>query len=117
MARAFRCGVEKKRKLNARAAPKRWPERDLAPLIARTQEHGRAMGPATPIEALIRIEGDSWMFERADPMALAAARHRIVVHQDGAPLSLGGCTDMPTALDVARRMAEVDGRVVLIQNL
>ena len=50
------------------------------------------MGPATPIEALIRIEGDSWMFERADPSALAAARHRIVVHENGAPMSLGGCT-------------------------
>ena len=32
-------------------------------------------------------------------------------------MSLGGCTDMSTALDVARKMAEVDGRVVLIQNL
>ncbi len=117
MARAFRCGVDKNRKLKARATRKRWPERDLAPLIARTQEHARAMGTAVPIEALIRIEGDSWMFERADPAALAAARHRIVVHEDGSPLSLGGCTDMSTALDVARRMAEVDGRVVLIQNL
>jgi hypothetical protein len=115
--RAFRCGVENNRKLNARATAKRWPVRDLAPLIARTQEHGKAMGPATPIEALIRIEGDSWMFERADPSALAAARHRIVVHENGAPMSLGGCTDMSTALDVARKMAEVDGRVVLIQNL
>ncbi|MGB1463143.1 MAG: hypothetical protein ACPG8Q_06380, partial [Candidatus Poseidoniaceae archaeon] len=83
---------------------KRWPVRDLAPLIARTQESGKAMGPATPIEALIRIEGDSWMFERADPSALAAARHRIVVHENGAPLSLGGCTDMSTALDVARKI-------------
>ena len=46
-----------------------------------------------------------------------AARHRIVVHENGAPMSLGGCTDMSTALDVARKMAEVDGRVVLIQNL
>ena len=76
----FRCGVENNRKLNAR--PRQNDGRcDLAPLIARTQEHGKAMGPATPIEALIRIEGDSWMFERADPSALAAARHRIVVHE------------------------------------
>ena len=72
------------------------------------------MGANSPIEALIRIEDDHWVFERADPVALAKARHRIIVHDDGAPLSLGGCTDMGTALDVARRMAEVDGRVVLI---
>ncbi len=73
------------------------------------------MGPSQPIEALIRIENDHWIFERADPAALAKARHRIVVHEEGTPLSLGGCTDMTTALDVARRMAENDGRVVLIE--
>jgi hypothetical protein len=115
VARAFREGVDKNRRMKMRTLPRRWPERDFAPLIARTEANARAMGPSQPIEALIRIENDHWIFERADPAALAKARHRIVVHEDGAPLSLGGCTDMTTALDVARRMAENDGRVVLIE--
>lgn len=113
--RAFREGVDDKRRLNLRTLPRRWPERDLAPLIARTEASVRSMGPPQPIEALIRIEDDHWVFERADPAALANVRHRIVVHENGAPLSLGGCTDMDTALSVARRMAELDGRVVLIE--
>ena len=44
------------------------------------------------------------MFERADPSALATYVTALLYMKTG-PLGLGGCTDMTTALDVARKMA------------
>lgn len=119
MARAFRSGVDAKRKLNMPLKARRWPrvEPVLRPLKRRAERTRDAMGPLEEIPALIRIEHDRWVFERIEASVLDAASHRLVLTESGGDKLLGVTLTLDTALTVAQKMAETDDRVVLIQPI
>jgi len=119
MARAFRSGVDAKRKLNMPLKARRWPtvEPVLRPLKRRAQRTRAAMGEHGEIPALIRIEHDRWVFERIEPSVLEAASHRLVLTKESGDQVLGVTLTLDTALNVAQKMAESDDRVVLIQPI
>ena len=110
MARAFRGGVEPRRKLRMPLRQRIWrPSRDLASLTSRAERIGQQMGPLTEVPALVRIENEHWIFERIEASTLHELTHRLVAQ------TTDGEEDLTTALEVARCMAERDQRVVLIQ--
>ena len=62
MTRAFRDGVENKRKVRAPVRMRTWnPIRDLRGLKARTTVTGNQMGPLVDVPAMIRIENEHWV--------------------------------------------------------
>jgi len=118
MARAFRAGVEPRRKLRMPLIQRFWrPTRDLASLTSRAERIGEQMGPLAEVPALVRIENEHWIFERIEASTLHELTHRLVVQSADGEEVLGVTEDLSTALEVARCMAENDKRVVLIQAL
>ena len=118
MARAFRAGVEPHRRMNIPLRRRWWrPARDLASLTTRAERIGQQMGPLVDVPALVRIENEHWVFERIEASTLATLTHRLVLPSGESEEILGVTEDLNTALEVARCMAEHDGRVVLIQPL
>lgn len=119
MARAFRSGIDAKRKLNMPLKARRWPtvEPVLRTLKRRAERTRDAMAPLEEIPALIRIEHDRWVFERIEASVLDAASHRLVLTEPGGDRVLGVTLTLDTALNVAQKMAEIDDRVVLIQPM
>ena len=118
MARAFRAGVEPRRKLRIPLRQRLWrPTRDLASLTSRTERIGQQMGPLTEVPALVRIENEHWIFERIEASTLRELTHRLIVQTSDGEEVLGVTEDLSTALEVARCMAANDNQVVLIQAL
>ena len=118
MARAFRAGVEPRRKLKMPLRQRLWrPVRDLASLTSRAERVGEQMGPLTEVPALVRIENEHWIFERIEASTLEDLTHRLVLQTSEGEEVLGVTEDLSTAMEVARCMAENDQRVVLIQAL
>jgi len=118
MARAFRAGVEPRRKLRMPLRQRLWrPVQDLASLTSRAQRIGEQMGPLSEVPALVRIENEHWIFERIEASTLHELTHRLVLQTSEGQEVLGVTEDFSTALEVARCMAENDQRVVLIQPL
>lgn len=119
MARAFRSGVDAKRKLIMPLKARRWPrvEPVLRPLKRRAERTRDAMAPLEEVPALIRIEHDRWVFERIEASVLDAASHRLVLTESSGDRVLGVTLTLDTALNVAQKMAETDDRVVLIQPI
>ena len=118
MARAFRAGVEPKRKLRMPLRQRIWrPSRDLASLTSRAERVGQQMGPLTEVPALVRIENEHWIFERIEASTLHDLTHRLVLLTSDGEEVVGVTENLATALEVARCMAEQDQKVVLIQSL
>ena len=118
MARAFRAGVEARRKVRMPLRRRLWqPVRDLASLTSRAVQTGQAMGPLVEVPALVRIENEHWVFERIEESTLYNLTHRLVVQTDQGESVLGVTEGLSTALEVARCMAENDQKTVLIQPL
>ena len=118
MARAFRAGVEPRRKLRMPLRKRIWrPSRDLASLTSRAERIGQQMGPLTEVPALVRIENEHWIFERIEASTLHELTHRLVEQTVDGEEVVGVTKNLTTALEVARCMAERDQRVVLIQPL
>jgi len=118
MARAFRSGVETKKKVRIPLRHRVWqPIRDLQSLTTRAQRTGKGMGPLTEVPALVRIEDEHWIFERIDQATLNQLSHRLIVADEEGEQILGVTENFQVALEVAKRMAEVDQRVVMIQPL
>ena len=118
MTRAFRDGVEQKKRVRAPVRMRNWnPIRDLRGLKARTTQTGNQMGPLVDVPAMIRIENEHWVFERIEASTLHELTHRLVLQTSDGEEVLGVTEDLSTALEVARCMAENDKQVVLIQAL
>ena len=118
MTRAFRDGVENKRKVRAPVRMRTWnPIRDLRGLKARTTVTGNQMGPLVDVPAMVRIENEKWIFERISQETLTHLTHRLIVHEVEGPRTLGATLDLETAMQVAQGMARTDGSVVLIEPL
>jgi hypothetical protein len=118
MARAFRAGVDEHRKISMPLRRRRWkPVRDLASLTTRTQRIGQQMGPSVDVPSLVRIENEHWVFERIEEVTLFNITHRLVLASEDGDQVLGVTEDFTTAVEVARCMAENDGKVVVIQPI
>jgi hypothetical protein len=118
MARAFRAGVEQHRKVSMPLRRRMWkPVRDLASLTTRTERVSEQMGPSVEVPALVRIENEHWVFERIEEATLYNLTHRLVLPSEEGDRILGVTEDFSTAIEVARCMAENDGKVVMIQTI
>ena len=118
MARAFRSGVETNKKVRMPLRHRVWqPIRDLQSLTIRAQRTGKGMGPLVEVPALVRIEDEHWIFERIDQSTLNQLTHRLVVAGEHGEQTLGVTENLHVALEVAKRMAELEQRVVMIQPL
>ena len=63
------------------------------------------------------IQGENWVFERCDEEVLKSITHKLVIHSSSEKKVIGGTIGIRSALDVAKRMADENGEVVLIQPL
>lgn len=75
------------------------------------------MGPLVEVPALVRIEDEHWIFERIDESTLDRLSHRLILADENGEQTLGVTENLQIALQVAKRMAEVEQRVVMIQPL
>jgi hypothetical protein len=118
MTRAFRDGVENKRKVRAPVRMRTWnPIRDLRGLKARTTVTGNQMGPLVDVPAMIRIENEHWVFERIEDGVLQNLTHRLIVHDSEGEKTLGATIDLKTAMQVAKRMATKENKIIMIKPL
>lgn len=118
MGRAFREGVSKENRLVMKAKTRSWkPLADLRGLTTRTDIVAKEMGPLVEVPAMVRIENDKWVFERISEETLMHLTHRLVIHENQGPRTLGATLDLETAMQVAQGMAINDGSVVLIEPI
>lgn len=115
MGRAFREGVEDSRKIDATTPVKRWRPLDrLSGLTNRTKNIQQSMGPLVDVPAMIRIENEKWVFERISEEVISQLTHRLVLHSPQGMKTIGATTDISTAVNVAKKMAQTEGKIVLI---
>ena len=115
MGRAFREGVEDSRKIDATTPVKRWRPLDrLSGLTNRTKNIQQSMGPLVDVPAMIRIENEKWVFERISEGVISQLTHRLVLHSPHGMKAIGATTDISTAVNVAKKMAQTEGKIVLI---
>ena len=118
MTRAFREGVDRSRRLQQPARRRTWkPFRDLQGLSTRTSSIGKAMGPLSGIPAMVTIENEQWVFQRIEEGVLYNLTHRLIIHEEGEPKTIGATSGMKTAIQVAQAMASKEGKIVLIKPL
>ncbi|MAR94597.1 MAG: hypothetical protein CMA45_05965 [Euryarchaeota archaeon] len=118
MTRAFRDGVENRRKIRAPVRMRTWnPIKDLRGLKARTTVTGNQMGPLVDVPAMIRIENEHWVFERIEDGVLKNLTHRLIVHDSEGEKTLGATKDLKTAMQVAQRMATKENKIIMIKPL
>ena len=118
MTRAFRDGIENKRKVRAPVRMRTWnPIKDLRGLKSRTTVIGNQMGPLVDVPAMIRIEDEHWVFERIEDGILKNLTHRLIVHDSEGEKTLGATADLKTAMQVAQRMAAKENKIIMIKPL
>ncbi len=118
MGRAFREGVSKEKRIVMKPKRRSWkPLADLQGLTTRTDMVAKEIGPLVEVPAMVRIENDKWVFERISEETLMHLTHRLVIHENQGPRTLGATLDLETAMQVAQGMAMNEGSVVLIEPL
>ncbi len=74
--------------------------------------------PLVPVEALITVEADGWVWQTVSKETLAELTHRLVLHtEDGRRRELFMTRDIDSAMDAASRIVEFQNGVVLIETL
>ena len=92
--------------------------RKLVELVERAQANGRDQGPLVPVEALVTIEGDDWIWQIVDHDVLEMLSHRLVFqNQVGIRMEILMTAGLETAVSAASRIVELDGGCVLIETL
>ena len=85
--------------------------RKLVELVERARAVGREQGPLVPVEALVTIERDSWIWQIVDRQVLDTHSHRLVVEvNNGQSREIMMHTSIDTTMDPApeiRKMASV----------
>ena len=118
MTRAFRGGIDSRRKARAPTRIRNWnPIRDLRGLKTRTTAIGNEMGPLVDVPAMIRIEDEHWVFERVEDGVLQNLTHRLIVHDSAGPTTIGATAGMETAMQVAQKMATLENKIVMIRPI
>jgi len=115
MGRAFREGIADSRKIDTTIPVRKWRPLDrLRGLTNRTKHIEQSIGPLVDVPAMIRIEDEKWVFERISEEVISQLSHRLVLHSPRGMKTIGATTDISTAVDVAKKMAQKEGKVVLI---
>ncbi len=118
MTRAFRGGIDNKRKARAPTRIRNWnPIRDLRGLKTRTSATGSEMGPLVDVPAMIRIEDEHWVFERVEAGVLNNLTHRLIVHDSSGSKTIGATAGIETAMQVAQKMATLENKIVMIRPI
>ena len=87
-------------------------------LVKRAKENGIEQGPLTPIEALVTISQDEWIWQAVSTEILETLSHRLVIHSDGGVRrEILMTQNLNTAMDAASIIVELDGNCVLIETL
>jgi hypothetical protein len=90
----------------------------LTELTERARRVGAEQGPLVPVEALMTIETDSWVWQTVDRKVLEQLSHRLVLQtEDGRRRELFMTKDLDSAMDAAGRIVEFNNGVVLIETL
>jgi len=90
----------------------------LTELTERARRVGAEQGPLVPVEALMTIETDSWVWQTVDRKVLEQLSHRLVLQtEDGRRRELFMTKDLDSAMDAASRIVEFNNGVVLIETL
>ena len=79
---------------------------------------GREQGPLVPVEALVTIERDSWIWQIVDREVLDSLSHRLVFESDNGKrreILMTSC--IVSAMSAASKIVELDGGCVLIETL
>ena len=92
--------------------------RKLAELMKRARTNGSKQGPLVPVEALINVEKDEWVWQVVDKRVLDALSHRLIFQSDnGSRREILMTMGLETAMDAASCIVELDGGCVLIETL
>ena len=87
-------------------------------LVKRARENGSEQQPLTPIEALVTISQDEWIWQAVSTEMLDTMSHRLVFHSDGGlRREILMTQNLNTAMDAASIIVELDGNCVLIETL
>ena len=92
--------------------------RKLVELVERARAVGREQGPLVPVEALVTIERNSWIWQIVDRQVLDILSHRLVFESNnGKRREILMTTSIDTAMSAASKIVELDGGCVLIETL
>ena len=87
-------------------------------LVKWARENGSEQEPLTPIEALVTISKDEWIWQAVSTEMLDTMSHRLVFHSDGGlRREILMTQNLNTAMDAASIIVELDGNCVLIETL
>lgn len=93
------------------------PLEDLKTLKHRTQITTSEMMEQPQIPPLIRIENDHWVFEKVDGTLFKDLKHKLILKIGSESTTLGATKDLDTALFVAGKIAEQEGKIVLVETM
>ena len=92
--------------------------RKLRSLTERARLYGRAEGSLVPVEALVTIETEHWVWQTVDRETLSELTHRLVLQmRDGRRRELFMTHSLDAAVKSASRIVEFHDGVVLVEAL
>ena len=92
--------------------------RKLVELVERARAVGREQGPLVPVEALVTIERDNWIWQIVDRDVLDSLSHRLVFEGGNGrrrEILMTACID--TAMSAASKIVDLNDGCVLIETL
>jgi len=110
--RIARSPTEPNRTTNTEATQK------LVGLVERARANGREQGPLVPVEALITVDREEWVWQVVDRNVLEVLSHRLVFESStGKRREILMTASIDAAMDAASKIVELDGGCVLIETL
>jgi len=110
--RIARSPTEPNRTTNTEATQK------LVGLVERARTNGREQGPLVPVEALITVDREEWVWQVVDRNVLEVLSHRLVFESStGKRREILMTASIDAAMDAASKIVELDGGCVLIETL
>jgi hypothetical protein len=92
--------------------------RKLVGLVERARQNGRKQGPLAPVEALITVARDEWVWQVVDRDILDSLSHRLGFQSSvGARREILMTAGIDAAMNAASKIVELDGGCVLIETL
>ncbi|HIH80157.1 MAG TPA: hypothetical protein HA303_02925 [Candidatus Thalassarchaeaceae archaeon] len=92
--------------------------RKLFGLVERARQNGREQGPLAPVEALITVDENEWVWQVVDRSVLDLLSHRLIFQTSaGTRREILMTAGINAAMDAASKIVELDGGCVLIETL
>ena len=87
-------------------------------MTERARLYGRTEGSLVPVEALVTIETEHWVWQTVDRETLSELTHRLVLQmRDGRRRELFMTHSLDAAVESASRIVEFHDGVVLVEAL